>query len=357
MHILHTEASNGWGGQEIRILREALGMTAKGHHVVICAQKGAKLIARAKAAGVPTEEVVFTWKNSLATIWQLIKIIRKYHIDRVNTHSSLDAWMGGVAARLTRKKVIRTRHLSTPVRPGLNSYFLYNVLADSVITTCEDCAVTLRRQASLSSERCRSIPTGINPSEIHVNLTDAKKLRQRYGIGADDVVVGTLCVLRSWKGIDAFLEAAARLRHHRTLKWLVVGDGPCFSRYVEKAKSLAVDVIFTGHLENPLPALAAMDVFVLLSTANEGVSQSSLQAAYLQKPLITTDIGGLKEVSVPGETGFLVPCNSPDAVANAVTAFLENPALRKTYGRQARHKIQQQFLWSDALDAIEACFC
>lgn len=353
MRILHTEASTGWGGQEIRILREALAMKDLGHEVFIVAMKGAKLLARARDAGLPVEEILFSWKRAPLTISQLVGIIKKHDIDIVFTHSSLDAWLGGIAARLTGKKIIRTRHLSTSVRAGLNSYLLYNLLADKVVTTCEECAETLRRQARLTPKRCLSIPTGIDTDRIVVQPEEAQAFRKLYGIQDDDVVVGTLCVVRSWKGLDAFLDAAFRLRHHKRLQWLVVGDGPCFTRYRDKAKDLGLEVLFTGHLEKPLPAVAAMDIFALLSTANEGVSQASLQAAYLQKPLITTDIGGLKEVCIPGETGFLVPCRDGSAVADAVTKLLQDRDLRRRYGTAARHLTEQRFCWRNSLQSLQ----
>src|SRR3989338_3572964 len=110
----------------------------------------------------------------------------------------------------------------------------------------------------------------------------------------EDFLVGTACFVRSWKGIFDFLKAAHSLREEKHLKWIIVGGGYLreYKRVAEEM-GLSSAVIFTGHLDAPYAALAAMDLFALLSTANEGISQAALQAAYLKRPLITTPIGGL----------------------------------------------------------------
>src|SRR5579872_4036410 len=124
MFILHTESSRGWGGQEIRILREAEGMRRKGHTVIFAVEKGGKLIAEARTRNFIVYEMRFKKPFALFTLIKLLRILYKQRIDLVNTHSSLDAWMGGIAAKILGKKVVRTRHLSTPIRKGLNSLLL-----------------------------------------------------------------------------------------------------------------------------------------------------------------------------------------------------------------------------------------
>ena len=135
MKILHTEQSQVWGGQEIRILREAEGMRERGHEVILAVNTGGGLISRAREAGFTVYELPFKKISAFRTIRQLIQICKQHQIQLINTHSSLDAWMGGIAARIAKKKVIRTRHLSTPIRKGWNSRILYRSLADFVVTT------------------------------------------------------------------------------------------------------------------------------------------------------------------------------------------------------------------------------
>lgn len=161
-------------------------------------------------------------------------------------------------------------------------------------------------------------------------------------------------MMRSWKGIDDFLEAAHLLRHLPDLKWVIIGGGH-EERYRRRAEELKLEGIvhFTGHLDHPFPALAALDSFALLSTAHEGVSQAILQAAYLRRPLIATPIGGLPEVCLHEETGLLVSPRSSRQVANAVLRLKGDPALRARLGEAGRRLVEEKFLFSQMLDAME----
>ena len=129
-------------------------------------------------------------------------------------------------------------------------------------------------------------------------------------------------------------------------------------RYKGLATELALDGIlhFTGHLDDPSTAIAALDIFTLLSTANEGISQACLQAAFLEKPLITTTVGGLPEVCRNQETGILVPPASPKNVAAAVLSLYDEPEKGIFYGKQARRLVENKFTMQHTLDQMEQVY-
>lgn len=358
MNILHTEASPGWGGQELRILREAEGMRARGHQVILALKEHGGLVKPAREAGFLVYELPFKKARAITVFYQLMRLIRKHGITHLNTHSSLDAWIGGIAGKISGCRVIRTRHLSTPIRKGWNSRLLYNWLADAVVTTCEKAAELVRTQAHLMPERCLSIPTGVDPAEIQVDPQEVQAFRQKLGIAPTDCLIGTLCVLRGWKGISDLLQAAKKLEANPALKWVIIGDGVSEAHFKEEWRALGLEgkVFFTGRLVPPYTALAALDIFVLLSWGHEGVSQASLQAAWLQKPLVTTPIGGLPEVCIPDQTGLLVPVKSPEAVAEAVFSLSQKPEVRKRMGEAAKNLVASKFTLKHTLDQMEAIY-
>lgn len=354
MRILHTESSRGWGGQEIRILREVEGMRKRGHEVILAVNKGGGLIPRAREAGFTVYEVSFTKGSALKTLLTLIKICKGHKIDLVNTHSSLDAWIGGIAARLAKAKVLRTRHLSTPIRKGLNSRILYKRLADFVVTTSSPILETISQQAGMPHRLLQCIPTGIDPEALKFDPVKSAEFRASLGVRPSDILVGTACFVRSWKGINDLLRAAVLLKQRKEIKWVVVGGGHV-DDYRPKVSELGLDGIFTftGHLEPPFSTMAAMDIFALLSTAHEGVSQATLQAAFLEKPLITTDIGGLPEVCLHEKTGLVVPPHSPQEVAAAVVRLADDPYLRARFGAEGKKLIENKFTLQHTLDEME----
>jgi glycosyltransferase involved in cell wall biosynthesis len=316
-------------------------------------EKGGCLVEKAREAGFTVYEVEFRKRKSAAVLLQLLRVIKRHRIDIVNTHSSLDAWLGGIAARASGKKVVRTRHLSTPIRKGLNSRLLYKSLADFVVTTSSQIISPIVKQSGLPKDRCQLVATGVEPERLQPEKEAIKKFRESLGLSDEDCLVGTACVVRSWKGIPEFIQAAHLLRDIKDLKWVVIGGG-----YVEEYKPLVKsnNIFFTGHLEDPSAAMAALDIFALLSTANEGISQACLQAAYLEKPLITTTVGGLPEVCRNQETGILVPPGSPKEVAAAVLSLYDDPETRPFMGKNARRLVENKFTMEHTLDQMQQIY-
>lgn len=357
MNILHLEASSGWGGQEIRILREAEGMRKRGHQVILGVTKGGGLVSRAREAGFVVYELNFRRSGWLVCLFRLLGIFRQHQIDLVNTHSSLDSWIGGISARIGGKAIVRTRHLSTPIKKGWNSKLVYGKLADFVVTTCASILPMICSQSGKSSNQCRSVATGVDPDLIRVQADEVENFRKSLGATASDFVVGTACFMRSWKGIDDFLKAADLLRGVSEIKWVIIGGGHA-ETYKRRAREMGLEQVvhFTGHLDRPFPALAGLDCFALLSTAHEGVSQAILQAAYLGRPLVATATGGLGEVCLDGITGIQVPPFSSDRVAKAILEIKNQPVLQETFGRNGKELVVKQFTLSQTIDHMEEIY-
>lgn len=353
MRQLQLEASTGWGGQEIRTLQEALFKRSLGHEVIFAVSAGS-LANKAKEAGFKTYVLPYKRRFAPFTLIALLYILLRERIDTLYTHSSWDGWIGGIAGRLLLRRIIRTRHLSTPIRPGLNSRLLYNWLADVVVTTCEEVALQIQKQAHIPSTRCLSIPTGVDPQKIESGLKAHYPFRQLHHIPDEAFLVGSCSVWRSWKGLMPLLKAVSLLGDDVHLA--LIGEGP-MRPHLEKAvqeAGVAHRVHLVGYRSNPFPAMKSFDLFALLSSANEGVSQASLQAAYLGKPLLTTSTGGLKEVCIPHKTGLIVPVNDPDATAEAIRYLKENPSLLQEMSKAARHLATTRFLWEHTGAQLEA---
>jgi glycosyltransferase involved in cell wall biosynthesis len=358
MRIAHTESSNGWGGQEMRILKEAEGLRERGHTLIFAVQKGGGLAKEARKKGFIVYELSFKKQRFFLLFFQLLRIFSRHRIEVVNTHSSWDAWIAGISARFLRLPVLRTRHLSTPTKGGWNSRFLFSILADQVVTTSSLIIPHICRQAGISLSRCQMVATGVDPALWDLRKDEGDQFRHANAIEKEDFLVGTAAVLRSWKGIEDLLQAAALLKNERYLRFLLIGGGPRLSIYQQLVCDLNLSdrVIFTGHLEKPQSAMAALSCFALLSRSHEGISQAILQAAYLKKPLIATSVGGLPEVCLPQETGLLVPPQTPQQVAEAILFLYHHREIAEGMGEAGHRLVKSRFLMQHTLDQMEQLF-
>ena len=354
MKVLHLEASTGWGGQEIRILKECLAMRKANHSVFLAVMHKAMIAKKAKEQDLPVFEMNFKKPYWIQTLFQLIFLIKKHKIQIVNTHSSLDSWIGGLAAKICGCKVVRTRHLSTPIAKGLNSRLLYGKLADFVVTTCQEIVSMIANQSQKNIEMIQSVPTGVEIDKIAISAEEGKEFRIKYNIPEDAFLVGTVCVMRSWKGLDTFLQAAKEFKDNPKIIFCVVGGGH-EKTYHKMAQDLGLkdNIRFTGHLDHPFAAMQAFDVFLLLSTKNEGVSQAILQASFLKKPLIATETGGLKEVCLEGKTGFIVPVLDVQSTKNAILKLFLDESLRRRFGENAHNLVKQEFSFDKTIEQMQ----
>lgn len=359
MKILHTESSRGWGGQELRILSEARGMMARGHEVWIAAPPESRIAQATRRKGIPLVPVGLRRPWPLRDIVRLRASIRDLAIDVVNTHSSWDSWVGGLAARLarTRVRVVRTRHLSTRIGSSRLSRILYTRVADHIVCTGEAIRQQMIRENGFPPARITSVVTGVDSSTLRP-VQDAGSVRAALGVAPGTPLVGTLSTLRSWKGHLHLLEALALLRVTRDIRGLLVGDGPYEEVIRSRIKDLRLEAAVTmaGHREDVADLLLAMDVFAFPSTANEGVPQAVLQAMALRRPVVASNLGGIPEVVRDGETGLLVPPRDAGALAQGLARVLDDPVGAAERTEKAAGLVRGAYTLEVMLDKMEGVY-
>ena len=377
LHIVHTESSCGWGGQELRILAEARGMIRRGHRVTLIAPVAARIFAEASRFRVPVTALPIE-KKRLGGIGALRDWLMAHPVDVINTHSSTDSWLVALAwaSLRTAPPIVRTRHISASVPDNIASRWLYRSASRFVITTGESLREQLVARLQLDPSRVLSIPTGIDTQVFHPP-TARERVAARHTIGAseDALVVGIVATLRSWKGhrylIEGFAEALrlqeadAHVRgQRRAMRLVIVGDGPqrdALEALVDKL-DIRSAVCFGGNQPNVVPWLHAMDLFALPSYANEGVPQAILQAMACGVPVITTDAGAIGEVaygSVHGggeDTACIVGREDVAGLRDAIVALKDDTVRRERMARNALAVVRERHGIECMLDRMEKVF-
>ena len=344
--ILHTESSLGFGGQELRILAESRWLAAHGRPALLAVQPGARVLAEAERAGVPTVTVPMRGAWDLRAVVALRRLIRTRAVGLVHTHSSIDAWVAGVAARSLGVPVVRSRHVSIaiPRRRAL----VYR-LADRVITSGEAVAAIVRG-AGVPADRVVAIGPGLDTTRFHPNVSGAGV---RAELGLRGPAVGLVANIRGSKGHAYFLDAArVVLRERPDARFLIVGDGIGFDDVRRRVNEMALDsrVVMTGFRRDVPEVMAALDVLVLPSIKSEAVSQVIPQALAVGTPVVGSTVGGTPELIRDGETGRLVPPADAPALAAAILDLLRDPAHARALARRGQAMVLSQH----SLDATMA---
>jgi len=359
MKIIHTEASCGWGGQEIRILTEAQGMIKRGHTVELLCPEDSVIYRESDRYGVTAISLDIRRKN-LTGLFRVWSYFKKHgsSIDVVNTHSSTDSWLVALAFLFVKHPpgLVRTRHLSTRINKKWSTYWLYQKAATHIVVTGAKLKEQLINENHFSPNKITSVPTGIDLGQY---MPTSSKSASALGLSEGFIYVGILATLRDWKGHEDLFDALGLLKNDfHNLRCLVVGDGPYHEKLVEHAESKGILALidFVGHQENPVPWLQAMSIFVLPSWGDEGVSQSLMQAMACALPVICTDVGSQTEVIDHGVSGLIVGTRKPSEVAQAIKMLLENEDYSKKLAARARQVAIDKCGIDLMLDRMEKIF-
>jgi glycosyltransferase involved in cell wall biosynthesis len=340
--ILHTECSDGWGGQEIRIMEELRGMRRYGYATALIAPQHSQIFSRAQAEGFAVYPVRFGNKGHLPSWARLFRLIAQLKPDVVNTHSSDDSWMAGFVARvLGVPLIIRTRHVSTPI----GSAFSYKVFPRLILTT----SLAIRESliaCGIHQDKIVAVPTGIDSDRFRFSSSWRKEIREKHGFSEEDILVGNICVLRSWKGLDFFIETAAQVPPR--FKFILVGGGPQGHRLQDKSKGMGLEghLIFPGHQEEIEKYFSALDLYFFTSYANEGVPQSLLQAqsaglpmVVCRTPSVLETLQGVEDV-IPVEYGDVPSACAALEKARQMIQVPDHRRKEKNEWVKSRHSIE-----------------
>jgi glycosyltransferase involved in cell wall biosynthesis len=206
-------------------------------------------------------------------------------------------------------------------------------------------------------------PVAVIPYGIDVD-TFAPAQRQRR---EDVPIIGAVARLSPEKGLEFLLRAVALLRDRADREYkpelklnvVLAGDGPSRESLEWLTAELRLDhrVRFLGEVahEDVPRVLESFDVFAMPSTA-EGFGVSALEASAMELPVIASDVHGIPDVVVSGETGILTPPRDVEAIADAIARLIEDPALRRRMGSAGRAYVQRHYRWDDNVKLMERLY-
>ena len=334
LHILHTEAAAGWGGQEIRVLQETRLLLERGHRVSLVCQADSPLEERARSISNSRFHLIPISMKSALSLWVFLTLYRyvsKNNLDVIHTHSSVDSWLGGVVGKLSGVPVIRTRHVSLPVNDFFPNHLLYSYIPQRILTSGNMISDIVKQVRCVDSNKVVSIPAGVDLRKFDSEIS-GEKIREELKVDSNQILIGKIGVVRGWKGHNYFLEAIPLiLKKIPSARFVIVGDGPGFKEIKSKVKLAGIDnkVDLLGHREDVPEIMAALDVQVLASFAGEGTPQVIPQAFAMKTPVVATKIASIPDLLGQGERGILIEPENALSLAEGVLKLIRNPDIAK----------------------------
>lgn len=271
--------------------------------------------------------VLMSGPLSLSAFWTLRGIIKNKRPDILHTHSSIDSWLVSFCGKCLGIPIIRSRHVSIPVKNYFPKNWIYSSFPARIITSGEAISAEMTRLNGVDPKRVVSVSAGVDLRRFDCKIS-GESIRRELNIPPARPLIGKVGVIRGWKGHDHFIEAVPLvLEKIPDALFLIVGTGPGHDQIRQKIRDRGLDkaVIMLGHREDIPEIMAALDVLVLASTAGEGTPQVIPQSFAMKTPVVATNIASIPDLLNHGERGMLVESKDARSLADGILTVLQNP--------------------------------
>jgi glycosyltransferase involved in cell wall biosynthesis len=297
---------------------------------------------------------VFPWRRvyhpgAWKAAGRLRALIRREHVDIVQTYFETSNLWGGIVAKLSGALLLSSRRDMGILRKAKHelAYRLVNRISDRVLAVSEEVKRFCIDEDGVAPEKISVVYNGVDLRHITNGHSPPAPLAAADWAGASHIVT---CVanVRKVKGIDVFVRAAQRVcREFPGAMFLVAGslhDREHTREIQALIQSLGMErnVRLLGFVEDPVPLLKTSTAFCLLSRS-EGFCNALLEAMACGVPAVVTRVGGNPEAIRDGENGFLAPVEDDETAADRLLFLLRNPERAALMGQAGRAAVHAQF--------------
>jgi len=350
--FINSIGKNKWGGGEKWMVKAAKGLSKKNHNVFLSCKKNSVLMKKAKQEGIKT--VPFNIHSDFSPIntYKIKKFLLGNKIEILICNLNKDVRVAGLAGRLAKIPLILARHGIQLCGKKWRHKLSLLKLTDGIITNSQTIKNAYRNYGWFKDDFIKVIYNGIEtrkhipdfPIEKELPFTRNKKIILSAGR------------LSEQKGF-IYLIKTAKIAKEQNNDWifLIAGKGRLKNYLLQEIKKCELEnyVKLIGFYEDIFPLLKAVDVFVL-SSLFEGMPNVVMEAMSTVRPVIATDVNGVHELMIDGETGFIVPPKNSQAIYEKLSLLLSNKNLCEKMGKAGRKRVENHFTYKNMIDNLES---
>lgn len=305
--------------------------------------------------------------GGLITLIKLYRLMRRQKPHIVHTHTATAGLLGRLAAKLAGVPVVvHTFHghvLHGYFGPILSKALVWMErflarLSDRIVTVSEGQRRELAGYGVAPLEKITVVPLGFELEDLLACESQRGELRRELDLADDDKLIGIIARLVPIKNHRLFLQAAQVVAEAvPQARFLVVGDGELREELETYTRDLGLEgsVLFTGWRRD-LPRLYADLDVVALTSINEGTPVSLIEAMAAGVPVVATAVGGVPDVVVDGETGYLVEAGDVKGMTEAIIELLRSPEKASEMGSTGREAVYPRFAAQTLIANVERLY-
>jgi len=379
--VLYLHTTSEVGGSDVSLARLVEGLDRSRFQPIVALPSDGPLVGRLEAAGADVAILPAMRKltrrrgapylaafalNYPVAVGRLAGFVRRRQVDLVHTNTIHNLY-GVATARLTRRPhVWHIREIVWQSRALRRFEVGLARLADRVVVTSDAVAAMFADARGRLPANVRKVPNGVDVGAFAPGQPSGR-LRADLALPPEAPLVGVVCRLDAWKGVDVFLRAAAALRSAAPGAHFVVVGGslPGQETHARDLERLATElglgdrVRFAGWRYGPseMPdVMRALSVLALPSKEPEPFGLVLLEAMACAVPVVATDHGGPREICLDGKTGLLVPPGDAPAMAAAIGRLLADPDEARVMGEAGRRRVEALYDGRETIRRIESVY-
>jgi glycosyltransferase involved in cell wall biosynthesis len=344
MKVLHLDSGMDWRGGQQQVYYLTKGLRKLGMEQHLAFRQGGALASRVQQANLPITTLPLTSEVAPASIIQLAKIIKWVKPDIIHAHDSRTLGLAAVLRVFGEKaKLLAARRVAFPIRTNPFWKFKYQKQVDRIIAVSSFIREQLTREG-IDSLKIDVVRDGYEFDGMN-SRWDRPKARGQWGFAIDEFIIGCIGQFTPEKGHEFLIKGFKRVWEICPRARLVlVGDGALRGRYQKMINQLGLGgrISLTGFVDDLGKIFPALDLFVFPSL-HEGLGSILLMAMAYQVPICASRTGGIPELVIEEQTGFLFPPGDPEALAKTLVQALKNRALAQLMSDRAFRRVRTEF--------------
>jgi glycosyltransferase involved in cell wall biosynthesis len=354
---LHIDTARTWRGGQSQVLYTVQGLRAIGHRAVLMAHPEGELLKRMSEGHdliplAPRNEI------DLAAAWKLSRVLKQLRPEIVHAHDPHAVSMASTALAMTtltpQPILVASRRVEFKIAQNSFSRWKYSQV---------DCFI-----ANSGAIRDRLVADGIPRAKTtivnegvdveRIVRLPAANVHADFYLPHDAPVIGNVAALVPHKGQHHLIDAAKLvIREVPDARFVIVGDGELRGALEEQIhhKHLERHVFLAGFRMDALELTKGFDIFAM-SSVHEGMCTALVDAMAASKPAVATTAGGIPEVMVDGETGYLVPPRDHHVMAERLVTLLKDARLRTMMGEAALKRARERFTVERMVEGTAAVY-
>ncbi|NUM53099.1 MAG: glycosyltransferase [Candidatus Hydrogenedentes bacterium] len=341
MNVLHIDEQSGWRGGEQQASYLIRGLAERGHRCFIAGKPDSEFLARDHGVqDLVRIPVPCRGEFDIVTACKLSRAVRKHAIDILHAHSSHAITYAALAKKIAgRGRVVASRRVDFPPNANVFSQWKYN--QPDRIVAISGCIARVMRDFGIPESKLCTVHSGIDLKRFDVDPLH----RAELGIPEGVPLAGNVAALVGHKDHETLLNAVPHvLKEIPRFCLVIAGEGPLRPQLEAQIDRLDIRhaVTLLGQRNDVPRLLRALDLFVM-SSSEEGLGTSVLDAMACGVPVVATNAGGIPEMVRDGETGLLVHVGNSAALGSAIAGLLHDAGQMRRMIEAAYELVRTRF--------------